>query len=103
MTMRLRILLGLLSLALVFAATFGFFTLRNRARQKAEIARKLRFAIPYNSAITAFQQNRYADAEAILTGLLPELERDSPDSVSMASVLHGLASLAHIQGRNVEA
>jgi hypothetical protein len=80
--MRLRVLLGLLSLAVVCAAIFGFFTLRDRARHKAEIDRMLRFAIPYNQAIVAFQQNRYTDAEAILTGLLPELERDSPDSVA---------------------
>jgi tetratricopeptide (TPR) repeat protein len=98
-----RILLGFL----VVAASFGFWQLRTHAREKAAenaaIEQQVRFGKPFSEALVAFQQKRYVDAEAILTGLLPEVERDSPNSAREADVLHGLGAVTHLQHREQEA
>lgn len=97
--MRLRILLGFLSLALVL----GSLALWKRAQAKASLEREARFSKPFSDSLLAFQQKRYADAEAILASLLQETERDSPGSVNEASVLHGLGAVTLLQHRDAEA
>ena len=97
--MRLKVIVPLL----VVAAGFGGYTLWSQAKDRAALEREKRFVDPYNEAIAAFQQKRYVDAEATLTGLLPELEKDSPDSANLASVYHGLGAVTHLQQRNSEA
>jgi tetratricopeptide (TPR) repeat protein len=97
--MRLRILLGFLVLAL----GLGSLTLWKRAQDRASLQREARFSNPFNDSLVAFQQKRYIDAEAILTGLLRETERESQGSAHAASVLHGLGAVTFLQHRNVEA
>jgi tetratricopeptide (TPR) repeat protein len=97
--MRMGILLALLALAL----GFGSFALWTDAKDRAALEREARFSKPFNDSIEAFQQKRYLDAEAILVGLQSETERDSPNSVNLASVLHGLGAVTHLQHRDVEA
>jgi tetratricopeptide (TPR) repeat protein len=97
--MRVRILLGFLSLAL----GLGSLALWKRAQDKAALEREARFSKPFSDSLLAFQQKRYVDAEAILTGLLQETERDSPGSIHQASVLHGLGAVTYLQHRDSEA
>jgi len=97
--MRLRILLGVLVLAFIL----GSLALWKRARDRAALERDARFSHPLSDALVAFQQKRYVDAEAILSGLLAETERDSPDSLHLASVLHGLGAVTYLQQRNATA
>jgi hypothetical protein len=74
-----------------------------RAQDSAALEREARFSKPFSDSLLAFQQKRYVDAEAILTGLLQETERDSPGSIHQASVLHGLGAVTYLQHRDSEA
>jgi tetratricopeptide (TPR) repeat protein len=97
--MRLRILIGFLALAL----GLGSLALWKRAQDTVALEREARFSKPFSDSLLAFQQKRYVDAEAILTGLLQETERDSPGSIHQASVLHGLGAVTYLQHRESEA
>jgi tetratricopeptide (TPR) repeat protein len=97
--MRLKVIAPLL----VVAVGAGGYTLWSQAKDRAALEKERRFVNPYNESIAAFQQKRYTDAEAILTGLLPETEKNSPDSANLASVYHGLGAVTHLQHRNAEA
>ena len=94
-----KILLGFLALAL----GLGSFALWKRAQDRAALDREARFSNPFSDSLVAFQQKRYLDAEAILSGLLQETERESPGSAHQASVLHGLGAVTHLQHRDTEA
>jgi tetratricopeptide (TPR) repeat protein len=97
--MRIRILLGFLALALGLCS----LGLWKRAQDRAAIAREARFSKPFSDSLLAFQQKRYIDAEAVLTGLLQQTERDLPGSLHLASVLHGLGAVTLLQHRYAEA
>jgi tetratricopeptide (TPR) repeat protein len=97
--MRLKVIVPLLAVAV----GFGGYTLWSQAKDRAALEKEKRFVNPYNESIAAFQQKRYTDAEAILTGMLPELEKDSPGSANLGSVYHGLGAVTHLQHRNAEA
>jgi tetratricopeptide (TPR) repeat protein len=97
--MRIRILLGFLALALSLCS----LALWKRAQDRAAMEREARFSKPLSDSLLAFQQKRYIDAEAILTGLLQQTELDSPGSLHLASVLHGLGAVIFLQHRDAEA
>jgi hypothetical protein len=97
--MRLLVLLSFLAFLLVL----GSLTLWKRAQDRAVLEQEARFSKPLSDALVAFQQKRYVDAEAVLSGLLLETERDSPDSIHLASVLHGLGAVTYLQHRDTEA
>jgi tetratricopeptide (TPR) repeat protein len=97
--MRLRVLLSFL----VFLLVLGSLTLWKRAQGRAVLEHEAQFSKPLSDALVAFQQKRYVDAEAMLSGLLAETERDSPDSIHLASVLHGLGAVTYLQHRDSEA
>src|SRR5882762_8556829 len=80
-----KILLGFLALAL----GLGSFALWKRAQDRAALDREARFSNPFRDSLVAFQQKRYLDAEAILSGLLQETERKWPGSAHQARALHG--------------
>ncbi len=93
--MRLKLIVPLV----VVAAAAGGYTLWDQAKDRAAREREGRFANPY----LAYQEKRYTDAEAIFSGMLPELEKDSPDSANLASVYLGLGAITRIDHRNAEA
>jgi tetratricopeptide (TPR) repeat protein len=97
--MRLKLIVPLL----VVAAAAGGYTLWDQAKDRAAHEREGRFANPYHDGVVAYQEKRYTDAEAIFSGMLPELEKDSPDSANLASVYLGLGTIARIDHRNAEA
>ncbi len=49
--------------------------------------------------MNAFVEKRYIDAEAILTAMLAQIERDEPGSGHEAIVLHDLGATARVQNR----
>jgi Tetratricopeptide repeat len=76
---------------------------RNRAQAEEALEREARFETPFSASLVAFQQKRYVDAEAILSGLLPEAQRDSLGSLNFANVLLGLGAVNHLQHRVAQA
>jgi tetratricopeptide (TPR) repeat protein len=98
--MRTKILLGVL---LVLGIGFGSWKLWKDSQEKAAQEREARFSKPHDDAMSAFVQKQYIDAEAILTALLNQLQREEPGSAHEAIVLHDLGATAHVQNRNAEA
>ena len=97
--MRLKLIVPLV----VVAAAAGGYTLWDQAKDRAAREREGRFANPYHDGSSPIQEKRYTDAEAIFSGMLPELEKDSPDSANLASVYLGLGAITRIDHRNAEA
>jgi len=97
--MRLKVIVPLL----VLAVGAGAYQVWSLAKDRATRERESRFVNPYGDAVAAYDQKRYTDAEAILRGMLPNLEQNSPGSAHLASVYHALGAVAHLQHRDTEA
>jgi tetratricopeptide (TPR) repeat protein len=94
--MRTKILLSIL---LILGAGFGSWKLWKNSQEKAAQAREAIFTKPHDDAMNAFVEKRYIDAEAILTAMLAQIERDEPGSGHEAIVLHDLGATARVQNR----